>query len=150
MILIEFRRDPDELRDQRIDPLTSDLGDLEKILLFQDIHLVVGDVTILDFWAIPAFFIGATVLSAVRALPEVGRRQLDIPEGSGRLTFSLAADAVTVHEESRSKEGRVQYQELLNAWEEFSEELRLFVLSEFPGLADHPDPRVRSWFRGEG
>ncbi len=103
MILIEFRRDPDELRDQRIDPLTSDLGDIEQILLFQDIHLVVGDVTILDFWAIPAFFIGATVLYTVRALPEVGREQLDIPEGSGRLTFSLSGNLVTVQKTAQRK-----------------------------------------------
>lgn len=147
MFSLSFRRDPTELRELPPDPSVASAFELLHILMRQSITFRADDAPILDDVLVPLFCMAAAGLDIVTQLRNGEPAELLIPEGSLKLTFLRRDDSVTVSEFIYSREGYGSYRQLLEEWERFAEEARVYLLSEFPGLAQHPE--VGDWFRGE-
>lgn len=89
----------------------------------------------------------AYALEVVEQLEEGQPAEVLIPEGSLKLTFVRKVDTVTVSEFIYATEGSGNHGQLVQEWKRFAEEARVYLLSEFAGLAQHP--QVGNWFRQE-
>lgn len=68
-------------------------------------------------------------------------------EDAGKYYFKRTEDKVSIKWNYSKKKAVVDYIELLKAFENFSNKVRVFLLKEFPGLTNHP--QFGAWFRGE-
>jgi len=143
-VVFRFTPDPQELRDISTDPMLADAGDLDLILLRQEVDLIIDDVPILTRHSIPLFFLTFWGLQQLRKLPTLRVVTFDIPEGPCQLRLEMQDGQVFVAERFKGASAAVDYSELLTAWEQFANDAKSYLLSEFPQLARHPE--VGSWF----
>lgn len=141
-----FGRIPAILRKLVNRPSSADIGDFEELLYEQPILLQIDDAIVLDHLPIPLFFIARNGLDALVQLTDSGFESLDIP-GGGTLEFRLSDNQVTVRERLFKTVATVPYDELLDAWRGFAQEVREYMLRHVPEVVRNPD--VGWWFRDE-
>lgn len=74
----------------------------------------------------------------------------------GELLFKMSSygeEIVVIHSTPQGETVKANYHEVLSAWREFSQRVRIFILQEFPTLKDQPDylgePGWQEWLAGE-
>lgn len=150
MVSIDFQIDPEVLAKHRtLKPTEEDMGVISHIWFRMPIRLVVGGITILDWAALPLFHMAYDALYTLKALPEHGRDMITLP-GDGSLRLEMEGNELVITYPRvtlpRYASARASYDELLRAWEDFSNRVRSFLLEEFPDFSDHP--QLGAWFRG--
>ncbi len=149
MVSIDFQIDPEVLAKHRsLKPTEETAGVISQIWFRMPIRLVVGGTTILTWAELPLLYM-ALAIETLRDLPQHGSARISLPEdGSLRLRMEGNEVVITYPRITlpRYASARGSYDELLRAWEDFSNRVRSFLLKEFPDFRDHP--QLGDWFRG--
>jgi hypothetical protein len=144
MVTLDFEVNPESLGEAKgLDLVACDIGILAHTLFLMPVRLVMNGTQL--FNTETGIFYMAWALPTVRMLPSQHSVLLN-PPGFG-LFMWMDGEDVLVRIVGFGDPARATYSDLLEAWETFADNVRTFLLNEFPELCDHPQAGV--WFRRE-
>jgi hypothetical protein len=146
-VSLDFEVDERSLQGARSrDPGHADVVLLRNTYFDMPVHFNIGNVKLIDV-EMPLYAVAVEGLEDLKKLPTEQRLTMSLPVISG-LDLEMEDDEVVITNPVRGGGTvRVSYDELLAAWEAFAEKVRVFLVSKFPELREHP--QVGAWFRGE-
>ncbi len=121
---------------------------LENVLFDMPVHIRIEDVDLSPpSGAEPIIFLARAGPYIVRNLLVGMPQELRFPSG-GELVLTLDRSGdVTMACPVRRRTAKATHRDLLEAWKRFAEDVKKFLLAEFPELSSHPE--LGAWFRGE-
>ncbi len=92
-----------------------------------------------DPWfPLPLLDVATTGLEKIRGVHQKGTSIYSLPGSGYRLSFQMSGKDVSVHSEVNGRTSRIQYVDLLHAFEEFASKVREYLSHEVPELKAHP------------
>ena len=92
-----------------------------------------------DPWfPLPLLDVATTGLEKIREVHQKGTSIYRLPGAGYRLSFQMSGKDVFVHSEVNGRTSRIQYVDLLHAFEEFASKVREYLSHEVPELKAHP------------